>query len=394
MEHRRKADLSILARDLLSKADFGVLARHAAPEPAVNAPLLAKNAATRPMMRARDRYGVDDTTERLHTPQLNDGELKDSSYGKVERITVKTYHYASRARRLQQQYAVKRFSTSKSPQKELFASEIAALNALSVKDAFGADEIRYATEDPLTESFSEISGPAERDVGHSENETKGSSTVKLRDNPQKTLGTNDRHASKSRANDPAVREDIIAEKAAASSTSQASNSLESEKWARVKRKANERAHLLRQAAATRALGNAAAIMKPKTAQTPAESDECAMYITYTISEDRSGTVDEVMGQRLAALTDRHGTNKARKKKPRRKNAWGELEPESSADEMQSRSFRCDECLQSFARNHDLKRHKRIHLAVKPFPCAHCDKSFSRKDALKVSTHLRASSFAY
>ena len=38
----------------------------------------------------------------------------------------------------------------------------------------------------------------------------------------------------------------------------------------------------------------------------------------------------------------------------------------------------------FNRNHDLKRHKRIHLAVKPFPCNHCDKSFSRKDALKVS----------
>lgn len=49
-----------------------------------------------------------------------------------------------------------------------------------------------------------------------------------------------------------------------------------------------------------------------------------------------------------------------------------------------RPFKCDECPQSFNRNHDLKRHKRIHLAVKPFPCNHCDKSFSRKDALKVS----------
>lgn len=49
-----------------------------------------------------------------------------------------------------------------------------------------------------------------------------------------------------------------------------------------------------------------------------------------------------------------------------------------------RPFKCDQCPQSFNRNHDLKRHKRIHLAVKPFPCKHCDKSFSRKDALKVS----------
>jgi uncharacterized Zn-finger protein len=51
---------------------------------------------------------------------------------------------------------------------------------------------------------------------------------------------------------------------------------------------------------------------------------------------------------------------------------------------QDRPFGCDQCPQSFNRNHDLKRHKRIHLAVKPFPCAHCEKSFSRKDALKVS----------
>ncbi|KAK5662906.1 hypothetical protein OQA88_6317 [Cercophora sp. LCS_1] len=47
-----------------------------------------------------------------------------------------------------------------------------------------------------------------------------------------------------------------------------------------------------------------------------------------------------------------------------------------------RPFKCDQCPQSFNRNHDLKRHKRIHLAVKPFPCGSCDKSFSRKDALK------------
>lgn len=51
-------------------------------------------------------------------------------------------------------------------------------------------------------------------------------------------------------------------------------------------------------------------------------------------------------------------------------------------QQQDRPFKCDQCPQSFNRNHDLKRHKRIHLAVKPFPCSNCDKSFSRKDALK------------
>lgn len=49
-----------------------------------------------------------------------------------------------------------------------------------------------------------------------------------------------------------------------------------------------------------------------------------------------------------------------------------------------RPFKCDQCPTAFNRNHDLKRHKRIHLSVKPFPCDCCDKSFSRKDALKVS----------
>lgn len=58
-------------------------------------------------------------------------------------------------------------------------------------------------------------------------------------------------------------------------------------------------------------------------------------------------------------------------------------PQQQSDTNQ-RPFRCDQCPQSFNRNHDLKRHKRIHLAVKPFPCGNCDKSFSRKDALKVS----------
>lgn len=58
---------------------------------------------------------------------------------------------------------------------------------------------------------------------------------------------------------------------------------------------------------------------------------------------------------------------------------------SQSQPHNDRPFKCDQCPQSFNRNHDLKRHKRIHLAVKPFPCGHCEKSFSRKDALKVSS---------
>lgn len=54
----------------------------------------------------------------------------------------------------------------------------------------------------------------------------------------------------------------------------------------------------------------------------------------------------------------------------------------TGNSFSNRPFKCDQCFQSFNRNHDLKRHKRIHLAVKPFPCPSCKKSFSRKDALK------------
>ena len=48
-----------------------------------------------------------------------------------------------------------------------------------------------------------------------------------------------------------------------------------------------------------------------------------------------------------------------------------------------RPFKCDICSQCFSRNHDLKRHRRVHVAAKPFQCPRCDKFFSRKDALKV-----------
>lgn len=56
---------------------------------------------------------------------------------------------------------------------------------------------------------------------------------------------------------------------------------------------------------------------------------------------------------------------------------------SQQQQQNDRPFKCTQCTQGFNRNHDLKRHQRIHLAVKPFPCGYCEKSFSRKDALKA-----------
>ncbi|KAI9613873.1 hypothetical protein H4Q26_009723 [Puccinia striiformis f. sp. tritici PST-130] len=56
-----------------------------------------------------------------------------------------------------------------------------------------------------------------------------------------------------------------------------------------------------------------------------------------------------------------------------------------------RPFLCEKCGARFNRNHDLKRHTRIHLEVKPFPCGWCEKAFSRKDALKRHLMVKACS---
>jgi uncharacterized Zn-finger protein len=45
--------------------------------------------------------------------------------------------------------------------------------------------------------------------------------------------------------------------------------------------------------------------------------------------------------------------------------------------------KCPECQQIIQRQHDLKRHRKIHLGVKPFTCGYCRKSFGRQDSLKV-----------
>ncbi|EGF79557.1 hypothetical protein BATDEDRAFT_12478, partial [Batrachochytrium dendrobatidis JAM81] len=51
-------------------------------------------------------------------------------------------------------------------------------------------------------------------------------------------------------------------------------------------------------------------------------------------------------------------------------------------------FKCDMCPSTFSRNHDLKRHIRIHLGIRPYKCERCDKSFTRMDALHRHTAVR------
>ncbi|THU86549.1 hypothetical protein K435DRAFT_683398 [Dendrothele bispora CBS 962.96] len=46
-----------------------------------------------------------------------------------------------------------------------------------------------------------------------------------------------------------------------------------------------------------------------------------------------------------------------------------------------RPFRCESCPASFTRNHDLKRHSKMH-ERKAWKCAGCDKLFSRRDAIR------------
>lgn len=61
-----------------------------------------------------------------------------------------------------------------------------------------------------------------------------------------------------------------------------------------------------------------------------------------------------------------------------------LPPQQQQQQQQSqqKQFQCSQCSLSFRRNHDLKRHVKIHLPVRPYSCDLCAKAFNRKDALR------------
>ncbi|KAG9284143.1 hypothetical protein G9A89_022917 [Geosiphon pyriformis] len=57
---------------------------------------------------------------------------------------------------------------------------------------------------------------------------------------------------------------------------------------------------------------------------------------------------------------------------------------------QDKPFQCTTCQHLFRRQHDLKRHTKLHTGEKPYSCPHCNRKFARLDAL--NRHLRAESF--
>lgn len=58
------------------------------------------------------------------------------------------------------------------------------------------------------------------------------------------------------------------------------------------------------------------------------------------------------------------------------------------DGKDTKCFPCDMCNSTFSRNHDLKRHVRIHLGIRPYKCDTCPKSFTRMDALNRHKNIR------
>ncbi|KAF7336382.1 hypothetical protein MVEN_02186800 [Mycena venus] len=60
----------------------------------------------------------------------------------------------------------------------------------------------------------------------------------------------------------------------------------------------------------------------------------------------------------------------------------------------SRPYPCDACPLSFERHHDLKRHKVTHVGERPYVCnGGCEKTFTRKDALKRHQVFCSASFS-
>ncbi|KAG4430078.1 hypothetical protein IFR05_014437 [Cadophora sp. M221] len=114
-----------------------------------------------------------------------------------------------------------------------------------------------------------------------------------------------------------------------------------------------------------------------------QSSQPRPHSGYSLTSTQGPVIPDV--QRLESQMERMGCMNIQNP-PQMGTPVQEQQPQQK--QPSDRPFKCDQCPQSFNRNHDLKRHKRIHLELKPFPCGHCEKSFSRKDALKRHTLVK------
>ncbi|KAG2187468.1 hypothetical protein INT44_005157 [Umbelopsis vinacea] len=108
---------------------------------------------------------------------------------------------------------------------------------------------------------------------------------------------------------------------------------------------------------------------------PSVMEECATaaFVNETPFSLSNDTVKE---ERRPSVTSKvlPARKSSTKKQSRRKSSV------STAEII--KRFPCSLCQRSFARNHDLHRHMRVHTGDKPYVCPCCSKGFARTDALK------------
>ncbi|KAA8496022.1 Gastrula zinc finger protein XlCGF9.1 [Porphyridium purpureum] len=102
----------------------------------------------------------------------------------------------------------------------------------------------------------------------------------------------------------------------------------------------------------------------------------------SIARDNAGTNNQPAKRGRADSADRSLTDGASGSEKRQATV------KSGDDDGGKRVFLCDVCGSSFARNHDLLRHKRsLHFNLRPFQCAHCSMSFQQR--VHMTAHIAA-----
>lgn len=96
---------------------------------------------------------------------------------------------------------------------------------------------------------------------------------------------------------------------------------------------------------------------------------------------RHNSVEDTRSEARDTITKLPSSALPRKSSAKTKSRRKSATVSSGSNEIIKR-FPCSLCTRSFARNHDLHRHMRVHTGDKPYVCPCCSKGFARTDALK------------